>query len=145
MSASLITKGIGVSPDISWTVGERRISQKGELLEGTNQDTYWSCALDEIAGQDLYDSLLDNLTYLHDLKPFFKDFNGSGGYTEYFVGIFVDENVGVTIDQRLVRLMSSLKIALALDIYSEKLNRGNSELEKPEQRTKKMRKTAKKK
>ena len=114
-----ISAHLAMSPDVSWNVGDERVSVKGTALGGIRSETYWTCVLAEAADQDLSDLLREKLGYLEKRKLFLKNFMATGGSLEFYVALFVKSNGGVVIDYKVLRRMASRHIALALDLYAD--------------------------
>ena len=117
-----ITKALGIKPFRSWRAGEPRVSPKGTPLEGVSKESFWA------AHTHKEKRLLSENIYLEDyisqfnkrLQPyasFFEELVNSGGYIEYFVGWFSENNVGATFEPSLMKETSALNIAIGLDVY----------------------------
>lgn len=112
-----ITKGLGLTPELSYSAGDRRVTPKGAELSGFRAETYWTHewpvggsfegAIDEISAQ-----LFRKAEFLCHLKE-------TGGRLEYFIGWFSTENSGFVLDHRVLRLLSDLRMDLAFDVYTD--------------------------
>lgn len=117
MRSDDITKKLGLLPDVSYSVGDRRATPKGAELSGFRAETYWThewhvggsfeSAINEVSAR-----LLGNANFLHHLKE-------TGGRLEYFVGWFSTGNSGFMLDHGILKLLSDLRMDLAFDVYAE--------------------------
>ncbi len=99
-----------------------RTGPKGNVLSGTNRETYWTARLHkeksirsrEIA---LGDYLAKQVKKLNAKEIYFKRIRKTGGHIEFFIGIFCDNNIGAEFPSLLLADVSKLGIDLSLDIY----------------------------
>ena len=118
MSPSLISSELGMVPFRAWKVGEQRVTQRGDLLEGTYDSTYWCSPELTGGGAGLTELLEAQLAELETRKAFLAEFCSTGGRIEYFVGWFTDKkNTGEVFDWRLLSRLAALQISLSMDIY----------------------------
>lgn len=110
-----ITDALGMTPKITWNVGDRRVTPKDEPLEGTYDTTYWVSDVPIYEG--LEKTLRENALILASKKDYLNKFSDGGGSIEYFIGLFADKHAGATIDWELQRLLADLHISISLDIY----------------------------
>ncbi|MBT2766949.1 DUF4279 domain-containing protein [Stenotrophomonas sp. ISL-67] len=109
---------LGLSPKISYSAGDKRVTPKGTELTGFRTETFWSHEWlvgdsFEVAVAGISAKLLEKAEFLRHLKE-------TGGRLEYFIGWFSTENSGFVLEHRLLKLISDLKINLAFDIYAER-------------------------
>jgi hypothetical protein len=104
-----------------WTVGDDRVTPKGNKLGGSRTESYWSAPLvpadsssDEVA---LAGILEQSARQLINLAPQLADFHSTGGTLNYFVGLFGDASYGLVLSAGLMQLLSQAKVELQLDIY----------------------------
>ena len=117
-----ITKSVGLVPFRTWMAGKPRTGPKGNVLSGTNRETYWTARLHkeksirsrEIA---LEDYLAKQVKKLKAKEIYFKRIRKTGGHIEFFIGVFCDNNIGAEFPSSLLADMSKLGIDLSLDIY----------------------------
>lgn len=116
-----LSKAPVFSPGRLWKVGDQRRSQQGAELEGTYNESY--CYL--TVGDKPQDSSVESLSSaigrtlmaLYPLALDLHELTKSGGGLEFFVGLHIDANSGITFDVALLRKLSDLEIELGLDIY----------------------------
>jgi hypothetical protein len=117
LTAAKVCQLIDLRPVISRSVGERRATPKGGLLQGVNSSTY--CTFELAKGSDsrlplaLRDSNARLISRTRQIRGFLK----SGGTLEYFIGIFTEGNSGLVLEPELIKQVGSLNIRLAFDIY----------------------------
>jgi hypothetical protein len=115
--AEKISKLLGLAPSFAWSAGERRKTANGVDLGGFRQETYWTLRIDDNNSQELPERLEMVLRMFRGKHKLLRRFCAAGGSLECFVGIFLDRNCGVTLDQKLLRRLGAAGIALGLDIY----------------------------
>jgi hypothetical protein len=112
-----ITNHIGRAPDVVWAVGSQRLTPKGNALPGTNKESYWL-----LRGPDS-DDLPRLIEWANDVLegagPFVRDLLSTGGRLEYFIGCFVDRQLGASLDPSLISKCADLGAALVFDMYGE--------------------------
>lgn len=119
---ALISKAVGLEPKRTWRAGEQRATPKGQPLEGTNPESYW-CA--DISGetpedgdqQCLEDFIFGESSRLAAAGDFLRSLRKTGGRTEIFVGLYGRWNYGFEFSPNLLSQLSSLGLALSLDVY----------------------------
>lgn len=112
-----ISTQLHLSPSRKWKAGTPRTTPAGKRLAGTNRETYCVFDLDEQTSGDLVETLSAFTKKLLAFKPFLHKIQSTGGGIEYFVGLFVKKNAGITIDKSLMVQLLDLGIELSLDIY----------------------------
>jgi hypothetical protein len=113
-----ISTQLGLEPKISWRAGDVRQSPKGTPLEGRNETTYWSYALNCQPTSELIELLEDFTVRLESYREFLIHLRSTGGRLEYFVGWFSGPNSGEVFDHRLLGKIANLQIDLSFDIYT---------------------------
>lgn len=120
-----ITQSLGIQPYKTRKVGEPFVSSAGKISDKKSKDTYWRAALHE--DEHLYSNNISLEDFLinqnMELKKYTKYFEGlvkSGGYVEYFVGLFSDDglNASITLNPDLLKKTGELNISIGLDIYA---------------------------
>jgi hypothetical protein len=112
-----ITTCLGLIPDRYWVAGRQRCTPQGRLLEGVNQETYWSYSFEtteEIGPNEFLNQIF--LT-LHPNKELFDAISNSGGHTEIYFTIRSDENAGETIKWETLKNFVNLKIDLSIELF----------------------------
>jgi hypothetical protein len=118
MGPETISAALGETPRFSWKAGDRRRTPTGQLLEGSNDTTYWCSGSIDGDGFDLASTIAANLESLESHRSFLADFSSTGGDVEYFIGWYTDgRNTGETFDSDLLRRLADLQIDLAFDVY----------------------------
>lgn len=106
-----------LTPSVSWSVGDQRVTTTGTALEGVQRETYWTGRTGEDTDLELEEALSRSLSSLRRKETFLRNFKASGGRIEYFVGVFPDMNCGVILRHSLLLKLGKLGIDLAFDIY----------------------------
>jgi hypothetical protein len=113
----LITRKIGRTPAIAWAVGDQRITPAGTVLPGLRKDSYW--VLNGPESDDLA-FLIDWANgVLQDAKPFVQELLRTGGRLEYFIGCFINGQLGTTLEPSLLAKCAELGVMLGFDMYGE--------------------------
>lgn len=121
-SAADICAEIGLSPEFSWSAGDPRKTPKGTPLDGFRKETYCSFSIAHLEESGLENIDLENCIHqlnrkMSNHRKFLDDIVDTGGSIEYFVGIFHDRNIGITMSSSLMKELTAMNISLALDIY----------------------------
>ena len=114
-----ITLALGLEPDVTHKAGEPRRTPKGTILEGVYPHSYWNCCLEK-------DERLSNLISsanekIIDKLPFLARLFETGGHLEYFIGCFISQHVGDTLDSKLLEQCARLKVSLSFDMYGKSM------------------------
>lgn len=116
---SVFSQTLGLEPQTTWHAGKSRKTPKGTPLEGTYQESFWTCQIteDKWPDKELVEALLEILDQLEPHKEFFHRLVSEGGNAEFFIGWFFDGNSGDVFDQKILARLVDLKINLSFDIY----------------------------
>lgn len=117
MDPHQITRALGMVPSYSCKVGEDRTTPKGTVLPGKNSQSYWHAPLSQIGVGEIAALIAKTNQQLVPAKQFMHELVASGGIIEYFIGWFVDSNVGEVLDWSLLEQCADLRIRLAFDVY----------------------------
>jgi hypothetical protein len=112
----LITQQIGRTPDVEWAVGTQRVTPKGTVLSGRNRESYWLLRGPE---SDDLPHLIDWAnSVMQGVAPFVQKLLSTGGRLEYFIGCFIDRQLGTTLESSLLAKCADLGVTLAFDMYA---------------------------
>jgi hypothetical protein len=112
-----ISSELGLAPRISYTVGDKKLTPKGNEVPGIRKESFWCYEL--AIGDELIEIEISNFSNkLAEKKGFLDRVSATGGRLEYFIGWFSSENSGFVLENDLLRRLSDLKINLAFDIYA---------------------------
>jgi hypothetical protein len=123
-----ISNALGFEAFRSWKVGQNRTAPNGKPLEGKSKESFWAGKLHEQKRLYSNETCIEDYISLQNKKLmshslYFKNLVDTGGYVEYFVGWFSADNVGLTLEPKLMKETASLNIAIGLDVYvSEEQN-----------------------
>jgi hypothetical protein len=116
-----ITSAIGVEPKHNWNVGEPRVSPRGNQLGGTRTSSYWSAPLvsepTSSETKEIEETLRLLLARFRHLEPFFLKLRREGGKSEFFVGLYSDNNIVIDLEPKLMALLASASLSICLDYY----------------------------
>lgn len=109
-----------VSPKLM-DVGEQRTSSAGDVLEGTYRESLYSFSFmkewQSSDSQSLPDELVLTLNRLASQKEVLEEVTSTGGKMEFFIGITIDANSGISLGSDLIMQLSDMKVELDFDIY----------------------------
>ena len=116
------TNELGLEPHTAQRAGDARKTPAGEPLSGSYRESYWCCRAtnpdpadsDEVS---LEECILNLNSELSEHRGYFQELTESGGYIEYFVGIFGSLQIGLELSRDLLEETAELGIGLGLDIY----------------------------
>jgi hypothetical protein len=116
MKANEISRLIGRKPRVSWTVGEPRMTPKGNPLEGIYRETYCSFLLKEGPEATIIPAIQAQNERLKKRITSINKIWKTGGVLEYFA-VLVLKNSGVfVLEPQMMSAMSRLHIRIALDM-----------------------------
>lgn len=124
VSPEEITRELGLQPWHAWKAGDPRRTPRGEPLEGTYRESYWSVQLVEeprISSEELQleGFLLRTLGQLASSQEFFKRLQAEGGTVEFAVSVFGQENFTMDFSPALLTAVGRLGFGIALDVNPE--------------------------
>ena len=108
---------LGLPASRCWKAGEPRRTPKGDLLAGTNEESYCTMLIPHSDETELPELLGSTLVLLSSQADLLQGLESSGGSFNFFVGWFSERNSGDTLGWNLLRKMARLRISLDLDIY----------------------------
>jgi hypothetical protein len=112
-----ITQQFGRTPDVERTAGAQRMTPKGMVLPGVNQESYWLLRGPE--SEDL-PRLIDWANgVIEGAAPFVHELLSSGGRLEYFIGCFVERQLGTSLEPPLIAKCAEFGATLVFDMYGE--------------------------
>jgi hypothetical protein len=115
-----ITQQIGQTPDIKWAVGAQRTTPKGTVLPGLRKDSYW--VLFGPKSDDLPPLIDWANSVIQGADSFIQELLSTGGRLEYFIGCFIDGQLGTTLEPSLIAKCAELGVAIAFDMYDDKIH-----------------------
>ena len=117
LSAQDITGMLNSEPTRGVSVGTNRLSPTGQALEGTYPETLWIKRLD-IQDSSLRNAIETTLAIVESSPDATVNISQGGGRVEFFVGWFVDGNVGDVLPHALLDRIARLHIDLHFDVYA---------------------------
>jgi len=105
------------APEASRKAGEPRTTLKGNPLPGLNKESFWYAVLPVTEESTLSSVIGATNRRLISRKHYLASLVSTGGVLEYFIGWFIDSNVGECIDWETLLGCGELKIRLQFDVY----------------------------
>lgn len=111
----------GIIPGRLITVGEERTDPKGGKLEGVHNESYCNFDFSQKWQNSNVESLPSALTEivfkLEVHRTLLDEVRKKGGELEFFIGLGIDANSGISLGVDLLKKLAELGIKLGLDIY----------------------------
>ena len=120
ISASQLIEQIALKPSVARDRGTKQVTVGG--VPRTNTMTYCSFPLGIVSVEAVSEVFSESLRIIERAEAFWSEFLATGGSIDYFVGIFVVSNVGLTLDSDVLARMGRWKIDLGLDVYARERN-----------------------
>lgn len=117
MPAQEMIEAVGLEPQITHSVGARRLTPAGELLDGFYRTSCCSFDLVVQATGDFTEALAPLLSQLDGKQSIFRQIALTGGRTELYVGVFVEGDSGFTLATDDMRRMAELSLELSVEVY----------------------------
>ena len=117
MSGSELSNLIGLEAEIVHNVGEQRRTSTNQMLDGIYHKSYCSFKLVDGPEPALLESIRTWNDHLATKRAELAKILSTGGIIEYFVGVFLDKNIGIELEANDMKRLSDLGIRVALDIY----------------------------
>jgi hypothetical protein len=114
MDPARITATLGLEPRVARSAGSPRPSDGGGAAY---ESSYWTAPLISDQSLDLARFIADQTRRLTAHVDFLGEIKRTGGRIEFFIGWFVDGNVGEVFESALLAQLGALGIDLAFDIY----------------------------
>jgi len=112
-----VCTAIGLVPRRAWKKGDERQSPTGRNLGGVRDSSYCVADLGETSRGPLSKKIEAALTRLEPYQEILEEMSSTGGRVSFFVGWFLDEDTGDTLDWPILQKMSQLRIALEMNVY----------------------------
>ena len=111
----------GIIPDRLINIGEQRTDPKGAKLEGVYVKSRCGFGFTKewqsSSSVGLPDALDAIITKLGPYKHLLREITDSGGKLDFFIGLGIDANAGLTLNVELLGKLSDLCIEVGSDIY----------------------------
>jgi hypothetical protein len=114
---SKITEAIGISPVYQKRFGAQRASVNGTLLPGINTESGWGSSLRVLDKRHFFDHVKALVEELQIHSKFLDDLIDGGGSVSIILHLPGDVNIGDHLDIETMRLMSSMRIDLGIEIF----------------------------
>jgi glycerophosphoryl diester phosphodiesterase len=114
-----ITAELGLKPQNSHRVGDRRQAPNGVLLSGVYRDTRWRHSIEiELKDQWFSEQVTKLVDQLIPHRQFLKNLRATGGKAQIIVQFF-DAYYGDEIDRETLRKLIDLELDLGIECFSE--------------------------
>ncbi|MGH8038255.1 MAG: hypothetical protein ACREPD_10965 [Stenotrophomonas sp.] len=100
------------------TAGEPRKSNRGETLGGAYKETIAAFALSDRVEGHFVDGVRNAVELIQVRREYLRDVVKSGGRLMLYIGVFVDDHVGFSLDRALLGALSSLDVELGVEVYA---------------------------
>lgn len=111
----LISQQVARSPDVEHAVGAPRSTPKGTALPGVYKESFW--LLRGPSSDNLQEVLRWANSVTSPCSAFLREVVQTGGAVEYFIGCFVGQQLGGSIDPATLEECGRLGVTITLDIY----------------------------
>jgi len=112
-----IARTLGLKLEFAHTVGQLRKTPKGRALEGTYESTYCCFTLLPKRSGNFIDGIEELLPLLNSHEDFLKKINSEGGKAELFVGVFVEQTTGFSLEIEIMSVLVDLSVELSVEFY----------------------------
>jgi hypothetical protein len=112
---STVCRTLGLIPKHIWKNGDEL--PKGNRLGAMRVGSFCSVDLGPASRTPLGKQINGIIKPLQPHRGIFRSIFASGGKTSLFVGWFLDEHTGDTLDPKILLEMAKMRIALELNIY----------------------------
>jgi uncharacterized protein DUF4279 len=117
-----ITQTLGIEPQHTWRVGDRRRDPAGGEREGVYRESYWMGHLMEAPQLSSERSsveivLLQTLAQLRRSHCFLEQLHNDGGVAELHVSLFARETFRLELAADALALLGRLSLAVALEVH----------------------------
>lgn len=119
MDPQAMTDALGLRPSRTWRTGGPRSTPKGELLGGTNGESYWTACIarGDWPPTPLAAAIGGALDRLADHRAFLRRVRSEGGSVEVFIGWFFDGLGGDVLPHDPLARAGDLGLDLSFDVY----------------------------
>lgn len=113
----VIESALGMRPDVANCVGSARTTPAGHPLEGEYKETYCAFTLQSKREGYFVDEVRALLPKIGLHANFFSDVKSSGGKSELYIGVFVEESAGFTLSAEDMATLGKIGLELSVEYY----------------------------
>jgi hypothetical protein len=108
-----------MTPKVAHAVGAPRTTATGQALDGLYKETFCVFSLIDRQGGWFEDGVSELLPSLATHREFLKSIADTGGSSELYVGVFVDdgESAGFTLRVETMAALADLRVQIAAEYY----------------------------
>jgi len=117
MSATEVAAKVGMTPRIQHSAGEPRKTPKGDPLPGHYKGTFCTFPMSKGDFSAFESALRAAISQLQRAGKELLDIATSGGRAEFFIGLFLEGNEGMVLDDGLLKAIADMRLTLSLDLY----------------------------
>ncbi len=124
-----ITRALGFEPQHSWKAGDARRTARGQLLDGTYHESYWTSELRELDASlhtvteallaEPETVLLQAVVQLRRSQPFFSRLQSEGATVELLVEVIGASDFTFTLSPQLLSMLARSGFSVALKAHDE--------------------------
>src|SRR5262249_49410680 len=108
----------GIIAGRNTNLNEQRTSPDGKELEGKYDESYCTVSFsNEWSSSDARDLESSLSEAIESIGPALPQIKSSGSRAEFFIGLAVESNSGLTLDTNLLQKLADEKIELSFDLY----------------------------
>lgn len=121
MKYQVISESLSLKPRIASNVGEVRENPTGRILGGLYKTTFCTFELIERNAGFFTDGVSQVVPFLTKHRDFLNSIYETGGRTELYVGVFVDDadTTGFTMEVDMMNTLADLRVQLSAEIYCD--------------------------
>jgi hypothetical protein len=119
MAPAVISSALNKTAGRQWKAGDVRRRPDGTEIGGTHKETYWCSEAAHGEDAQLLQIIDADLKQLETVRQFVEEFVSTGGRIEYYISWRAsDRSGGEILHYEFLRRLASLRISIALDVYS---------------------------
>jgi hypothetical protein len=119
MDPALLTKQLGLRPQLSWLAGGRRETAVGEPLPGVHKLSTWGYMARVSNKRHFFESIIDLLVRLEKRAKFVSEVVNTGGQITLLLHLPGDANIGDVIGWRDLQRLGHLSIDLGVEVFPQ--------------------------
>jgi hypothetical protein len=121
LDPDLVSRTLGLKPQIAWRAGDPRKTPKGAPLEGVRSEGYWSTdpfsyGWRDSADAQIEDALEELVTLLEPYRNFLLGIS-QGGFVRIWVSSHSNRNFAIELSPNMLARLASLGATFVHDVY----------------------------
>ncbi|WP_244508550.1 DUF4279 domain-containing protein [Litoreibacter albidus] len=119
LSADEITKTLDLTPDVSFNVGEQRVTPVGTTLDGKYRHSSWSLSWQFVSEKRFFACVESVLNKLKPKQSFFVQIAEEGGKTMLNLKLYGRVHSGDVGTMKLIEALKQMEILLGLEVFPD--------------------------